>query len=383
MIDVGVVGQDAEILQPLGQLRETQEGTERGFDAAQFSLPAVERPRHTQAAEFRIFNIGREVGDKAGHVAMEGAERNRTTAREVPFERCVVILRLDRLQIGVAARSIADAFGIVRIGVADRRRGADGQRRVEVAETGARPRFGEGKAKLQLGRQAQARADVRQEIVVRVRLRYWRDRGHAARRHAVEAIDFGFGSHRAQADEAVDRHAAEIEGVAALDIARISLFIAEIDAVERGDVGAVARKVAQEVQIAHDAVGRRGQEDARDRHLVAAKARRDGAIFKRQDRIELTCGRVAAFRIIGEVEVAAVEADTGLDVGDARRTHPVIEVEPPLPVTAVVALAILAKAHHAIARGVVDGEIVDDDGTAAGADIGIEIIGARRLRHDE
>src|SRR3546814_5288971 len=71
----------------------------------------------------------------------------------------------------VAAVRGADAIGIVgsrlrivRAGRTDRRRGADRERRIQVAETGPRPRLREGEAKLQLGRQAQARADVGQEV---------------------------------------------------------------------------------------------------------------------------------------------------------------------------------------------------------------------------
>src|SRR3546814_8703596 len=54
-----------------------------------------------------------------------------------------------------------------------------------------------------------------------------------------------------------------------------------------------SREIAQEVQISHDAVGGRGQEDARDRHLVTAETRSDGVIVERQQRIELTGGRVS------------------------------------------------------------------------------------------
>src|SRR3546814_7051309 len=84
--------------------------------------------------------------------------------------------------------------------------------------------------------------------------------------------------------------------------------------------------------------------------LVTAETRSDGVIVERQQRIELTGGRVAPFRIIGEVEIARVEAHARLKVGDARRAHPVIDVEPPLPVAAVTLRAIFAEPHHAIAR---------------------------------
>src|SRR3546814_12912073 len=74
----------------------------------------------------------------------------------------------------VAAVRGADAIGIVgsrlrivRAGRTDRRRGADRERRIQVAETGPRPRLREGEAQLQLGRQAQARADVGQEVGIR------------------------------------------------------------------------------------------------------------------------------------------------------------------------------------------------------------------------
>src|SRR3546814_1527861 len=80
-----------------------------------------------QASEFGVLHIGREVGDEAGHVALEKSERERAAAREIPFERRVIILRLDRLEVGVAAVRGADAIGIVgsrlrivRAGRADR-----------------------------------------------------------------------------------------------------------------------------------------------------------------------------------------------------------------------------------------------------------------------
>src|SRR3546814_5076511 len=53
MVDIGIVREDAEILQPFGQLREAQEGAERRLDAAQPAFTAVERTRDAQAPEFR------------------------------------------------------------------------------------------------------------------------------------------------------------------------------------------------------------------------------------------------------------------------------------------------------------------------------------------
>src|SRR3546814_6377991 len=65
MVDIGIVREDAEILQPFGQLREAQEGAERRLDAAQPAFTAVERTRDAQAPEFGVLHIGREVGDEA------------------------------------------------------------------------------------------------------------------------------------------------------------------------------------------------------------------------------------------------------------------------------------------------------------------------------
>src|SRR3546814_12905409 len=101
------------MLQPFGQLREAEEGAERRLDAAQPAFAAVERTRDAQAPEFGLLHIGREVGDDARHVALEKTERERAAAREIPFERRDVVLRLDRLEVGVAAVRGAVAIGTV------------------------------------------------------------------------------------------------------------------------------------------------------------------------------------------------------------------------------------------------------------------------------
>src|SRR3546814_18695350 len=75
LIDIGIVREDAEILQPFGQLREAEEGAERRLDAAQPAFAAVERTRDAQAPEFGILHIGREGGDEARPVALEKTER--------------------------------------------------------------------------------------------------------------------------------------------------------------------------------------------------------------------------------------------------------------------------------------------------------------------
>src|SRR3546814_13428949 len=112
MVDIGIVREDAEILQPFGQLREAQEGAERRLDAAQPAFTAVERTRDAPAPEFAALHIGRNVGDEAGHVALENTERERAAAREIPSERRAIILRLDLFR----ARE-ADGRGPGRMGL--------------------------------------------------------------------------------------------------------------------------------------------------------------------------------------------------------------------------------------------------------------------------
>src|SRR3546814_6596880 len=113
----------------------------------------------------------------------------------------------------VAAVRGADAIGIVgsrlrivRAGRTDRRRGADRERRIQVAETGPRPRLREGEAKLQLGRQAQARADVGQEVGIGFAARYRPQDRLTTLGHAVEPVDLGLGAHGAQTDETIYGH---------------------------------------------------------------------------------------------------------------------------------------------------------------------------------
>src|SRR3546814_20362519 len=117
----------------------------------------------------------------------------------------------------VAAVRGADAIGIVgsrlrivRAGRTDRRRGADRERRIQVAETGPRPRLREGEAKLQLGRQAQARADVGQEVGIGFAARYRPHDRHTTLVPAVEPLDPGLGAHGA--DRMSDVHGKNVYG---------------------------------------------------------------------------------------------------------------------------------------------------------------------------
>src|SRR3546814_9812151 len=95
----------------------------------------------------------------------------------------------------------------------DRRRGADRERRIQVAETGPRPRLREGEAKLQLGRQAQARADVGQEVGIGFAARYRPQDRLTTLGHAVEPVDLGLGAHGAQTDERSEEHTSELQSL--------------------------------------------------------------------------------------------------------------------------------------------------------------------------